>query len=153
MRRSFFWEVGIAFSILVIGVAANFDVRPTYKDLEATVLQEPFSDGRRALLYRWDGVVLRNCTGALRREVRQGGETFYLPDRTFTWIPSGRWSGEVRQNFVVAVGLGDFEGRLSNGLATYHVTQVSHCNRIQAWFGYAIEEAYPPVSFLISNQS
>jgi hypothetical protein len=152
MSRSIFWETGIALSMLAIGIVANFDERPTYKDLEATVLQEPFSNGR-ALLYRWNGVVLRNCSGALRREVRQGGETFYLPDRTFTWIPSDRWSGEVRQNVVVAVQLGDFRGRLSNGLATYHVTQVSHCNRVQAWFGTTIEEAYPPVSFLISTQS
>lgn len=151
MKRSLYWEFGILALIFTIGAVANFDDKPTFVDLETTVLQEPFLDGR-SLLYRWNGRVLRNCTGALRREVRQGDETFYLPDRTFTWIPSAKWSGESRQNFVVAVSLGDFQGRLQSGPATYHVTQVSHCNRIQAWFGHTIEEEYPPIPFVISDR-
>lgn len=148
MINTFAWESAIVALAIGIGVAAYFDDRPTYSDLETTVLQEPFLDGQ-SLLYRWNGKVLRNCKGAMRREIRQGGEIFHLPDRNFTWIPSEEWVLGERQNFIVGVGLGDFRGRLGAGPATYHVTQVSHCNRIQSWFGRTIEEEYPPVSFEI----
>lgn len=151
MNRSFFWEVAIVALVLVVGVVANFDDRPTYDGLQTNVVAEPYSDGG-ALVYRWSATVTRNCTGALRREVRQGDEVFYLPDRTFTWIPQDRWTGKSEQSFLVAVSLNDFEGRLMPGLASYHVTQVSHCNRIQAWFGHSIQEEYPPVVFTVSER-
>jgi hypothetical protein len=152
MSRSVSWEIAICALVLMVGVVANYDDRPTYEGLEATVVAEPFLDGG-ALVYRWSGTVTRNCTGALRREVRQGDEVFYLPERTFTWIPEDRWSGKSEQSFLVAVSLGDFEGRLVPGAASYHVTQVSHCNRIQAWLGHTIQEKYPPVMFTVSERS
>lgn len=152
MNRSIFWEIMICICMFVVTVVANFDDRPTYIGLETTVLAEPFSDGG-VLVYRWNGTIIRNCTGSFRREIRQGDEVFYLPERTFTWIPAGDWSGEFKQNFVVAVRLGDFEGRLEDGPASYHVTQVSHCNRIQAWFGHSVQESYPPVVFMVSDLS
>lgn len=152
MSRVIFWEATICALVFAVGLVAYFDDRPTYEGLETTVLAEPFLKGG-ALVYRWNGTVTRNCTGSFRREVRQGDDVFYLPDRTFTWIPADVWSGEARQNFLVAVRLGDFEGRLKQGSASYHVTQISHCNRVQAWFGRSIQEFYPPVIFTIAGRS
>lgn len=150
MKRAKSWEVVIVILIVIFGLFAKYDNRPTFVDLEQTVLQEPFLDGR-ALLYRLNITILRNCTGALRREVRQGDETLYLPDRTFTWLPDEDWFVGKPKEFVTAVSLVDFQGILKSGPATYHVTQISHCNRIQSWFGYTVEEEYPPIPFVISD--
>jgi hypothetical protein len=151
MNRSLAWEAGIAALFVAIGVAAYFDHRPTYRDLETTVLSEPYADGG-ALVYRWDGTVTRNCRGAFRREIRQGDNTFHLPDRPFTWIPPSKWNGAFDNDFIVTVPMRDVEGHMEAGVASYHVTQVGPCNQIQYFFGGPVEEEYPPVIFNVTKR-
>jgi len=154
--QSYFWEIVILLITLVIGVTATFDDRPTYSNMTSTVVQEPFVDGR-AMVYKLELDIERNCTGVFRRHVEQSGEVFHLDDRPFTWIPSDEWEDNethsLELSFNVRVNLDDFKGLLQVGPASYHVVQVSHCNRLQQLFGHTIQEAYPPVHFNIIKQA
>lgn len=158
MNRIFCWEFLIVVLTVVLGLFALHDDRPTYVDLETNVVQEPFVDGQ-SMLYRIKMIVTRNCTGSLRREIRQGSETFHLADKPFTWLPTDDWEQELSNsdgagmalNFVIEVPTIGYRNTLATGLASYHVTQISQCNRIQVWFGHTITEHYPPVYFNIEK--
>lgn len=150
MNRSLKWEFWICIAFLLIGVVATFDDRPTLKNIKTTIITEPYAAGQEALGYRFSAEILRNCKGNLIRALHQNGEIYYLPTRHFSWIPEDEWTQLKAVSFIVPVDLGPLAHILEAGPASYHVTEQSSCNRLQAWFGRVIETKYPPVHFTVS---